>query len=116
MKSTNTFVTDHRKADTIGDIILRRELAVTELEKTLTAAAELHAEALQALIDLRRAAKDSGLDNRNLPGELDPGDFQVRVYEFFRAKSVGIPAGSLAGQVTKEHGALRTRLNRLGGK
>lgn len=100
----------------INDLILKRETLISDLEKTLTTAAELHAEALQALIDLRRAAKDSGLDNRTLPGELDPGDFQVRVYEFFRAKSVGIPAGSLIEQTAKEHSGLRSRLKRLGGK
>lgn len=100
----------------INDLILKRETLVDELEKTLTTAAELHAEALDTLVALRRSAKDAGLENRNLPGELDPGDFQVRVYEFFRAKSVGIPAGSLAGQVTKEHGALRSRLDRIKGR
>lgn len=116
MKSTNPLVTDHRKMGSIADIILRRELAVTELEKTLTAAAELHAEAFQTLVALRSAAKDEGLENRNLPGEMDPGDFQARVYEFFRAKSIGLPVGSLADQITKEHKALRTRLARVEGR
>jgi len=102
--------------ETINSLILKRETLVTELEKTLTAAAELHAEALQTLIDLRRTAKDAGLENRNLPGELDPGDFQVRVYEFFRSKSIGIPVKSLSEQSVKEHGALRSRLALMGGK
>ena len=102
--------------ETINSLILKRETLVTELEKTLTAAAELHAEALQALIDLRRAAKDAGIGNNALPGELDPGDFQARIYDFFRSKSIGIPVKSLSEQCVKEHGAVRSRLDRIKGR